>query len=113
MHTQLDLIRCGFERHLELLHATVLNGIQEGFLQDPEETECNFLRHVLWNIVRLKANLDLLLRCKLSAKALGRRYESQVFQFRRVQTMRQGLDVVPEIRNEFTGLSHATASFAL
>src|SRR5215472_2994068 len=113
MHTQLDLIRYSFERHFELPHTAVLNSILESFLQDAEETQCNFLRQSFRNILGVKIDLDILLPRKLSAKALGRRYESQVFQFRRVQTVGQGLDIVPEIRNEFTGLSHATASFAL
>jgi hypothetical protein len=61
MHTQLDLIRCSFERHFELPHSTVFNGIPESFLQDAEQTECNLLGQVLGDILRVKVNLDTLL----------------------------------------------------
>ena len=41
LHSQLDLIQCAFERHLELPHTAMLHGILEGFLQNPEEAECD------------------------------------------------------------------------
>src|ERR1700745_860255 len=109
MHSQPDLMRCGCEQHFELPNPAVLGGILKGFLQDTEETKCNFLRQFFGNIPGVKGDLDILLPRKLSAKALARRYESQVFQLRRVQTVGQGLDVDPEIRNPFLDLLEATA----
>src|SRR5215467_7113926 len=97
MYTQLDLIRCSFEQHFELPNTTVLNGILEGFLQDAEETECHLFGQAFRNILGVKRNLDILPGGKLSAEALARGDESQVFEFRRVQTVGQGLDVDPEI----------------
>ena len=61
IHTQLDLIGCNLEQHFELPNPTVLGSILEGFLQDPEETECNFLRQFFRNILGVKIDLDTLL----------------------------------------------------
>src|SRR6516162_419623 len=113
MHTQLNLIRSSLEQHFEPPNPTVLGSILKGFLQDAEQTECSFLRQFFWNILGVKIDLDILLPCKLSAKALARRCESQVFEFRRVQTVGQGLDVDPEIRNVFLDLLEATARLAI
>src|SRR5215469_14943158 len=112
MYTQLNLIRCGVEQYLDLPHTAMFHGILEGFLQDAEETQRNFLGQAPRDILGMEIDLDILLPGKLSAKAPARRYESQVFQLRRVQTVRQSLDIAAELRNASTGLPHATASFA-
>jgi len=59
LHSQLDLIQCAFERHLELPHPAMLHGIPEGFLQNPEETECDLLGQLFRHIVGTKGNLDI------------------------------------------------------
>ena len=58
MHSQLDLIQCAFERHLESLHTAMLHGIPEGFLQNPEEAECDLLGQLRY-VVGLKSNFDI------------------------------------------------------
>ena len=59
MHSQLDLIQCAFERHLELLHTTMLHGIPEGFLQNPEEAECDLLGQLFRYIAGMNGNFDI------------------------------------------------------
>jgi hypothetical protein len=61
MHTQVDLIRCSFEQHFELPNSAMLHRILEGFLQDAEETQCNFLRQFFRNTLGVKIDLDILL----------------------------------------------------
>jgi len=59
MHSQLDLIQCAFERHLESLHTAMLHGIPEGFLQNPEEAECHLFGQLFRYIVGIKSNFDI------------------------------------------------------
>ena len=59
MHSQLDLIQCAFERHLELPHTAMLHSIPEGFLQNPEEAKCDLLGQLFRYIVGTKGNLDI------------------------------------------------------
>ena len=111
MHSQLDLIRYRVEGYFELVHAAVFHRVVKGFLQNTEEAQRDVIRKVFAQAVTAKINLDVLPLGKLSAKAGSGRFESEVFELRRMQAVRKSLDVILQLGNLFAGLVEASAGF--
>src|SRR5712664_4151519 len=109
MHYQLDLVCATRKRDSEVSRATVLDSILESFLQNTKQTERDFVGHLSRNTLGMKIDLNPLEFGTLFAETPGRCYESQIFELGGMQAVRQGLDIVPEIGSQLTGLFHATA----
>src|SRR5882762_8137837 len=87
----------------------VLLGVLQAFLKHPKETERDLLGQVLRNAFATKINLYSLALGELPAESLRGCGEAQVVQFRRMQTMRKSLNVVPEIFDLFPDLANGPA----
>jgi len=93
-HSQLNLVRFSTERYFEMSCTAMLGRILQGFLQDAVEAKGDFLWQFGRDARTLKIDLHFLPVRKLFAKTGGSRRESQVFQLRRVQPVRQGVNIV-------------------
>jgi hypothetical protein len=89
----------------------MFRGILQGFVQHPKETECDLLRQGLRDGFALKVNPYSSALRELPAEGAGRRVEAQIVELRRVQTMRQRPNVVPEIAYLVLDLTYGPAGF--
>ena len=93
----------------------MLDRILQGFLQHTEETHGDSRWQRFRNVLRVEIDFHRVAIGQLFAKPCRRRYEPQEFQFRRVKTVRQRLnigsqickllDCRPDLLIEFSGRS--------
>src|ERR1700757_52615 len=84
--------------HCKVPRPAVLYRVSKGFLQHSEKAKRGLRWQSVWHIVALEVSLHILLCPELLAQAFhGGRY-TQIFQLRRVQLMRQGLDIDCNLR---------------
>ena len=84
MQSQFDCIGCTGERHFELVYTTVFQGVVNSFLQNTEKAEGDFAGKIFRNTLATKVNFDVLPLRELAAKSRGRRFESELFELRRM-----------------------------
>ena len=89
----MNLIRRSPQFNFEVAYPTVFCRVMQGFLQNSEEAKRNVRRQRDWQIVDFAVNLHFLLLAEFSAEASHGRSDTQVLQSRRVQLVRQGLNI--------------------
>ena len=77
----------------------VFDDVLQGFLQDAVETQSDFGRYRVRDVLDVNVNLDSVATGQLFAEAGHRRCQPQEFQSRRVKAVRQRLHVRPKCRN--------------
>lgn len=89
----MNFIRRSRQLHLDVPNPNVFRRIVEGFLENSEKAKRNVRRQRTGQIVGSEVNLSVLLLGEFLAEAShGGRY-AQIFQFCRVQLVREGLDI--------------------
>src|SRR5580765_2247965 len=109
---ELNLIRRPPQSHFEVPCPAVFCRIANCFLQDPEQAQGKIRRQQAWQILGREVNFHLLLLAELLAKASHGRGYAQIFQLRRVQLVRQGLDVLRYLGDLVHLFVHAAADFS-
>ena len=83
--------------HVDMRDAAVFRGIVQGFLQHAEEAEGSIGRQLARDVAADEGNGDLLLRGEFLTERLRGSLDSQQLEPRRVQLVRQRLDVGPDL----------------
>src|ERR1700689_1835643 len=89
----MNLIRGAPQSHFDVLCPAVFCRIVKGLLQDSEKAKRNVRWHGAGQILALEVNPHLRLLPELFAEASHDGSYAQIFQFCRVQLVRQGLDI--------------------
>src|ERR1700751_4804584 len=97
-HFKPNLVAGAAEFHPESIGSAVLHCIVQSFLSDSKQAEGFIAGYGFRHIPRRKLNARLLLLAKLSAKASDRRRDAQVIKLRRMEFMRQKLNVACNLR---------------
>src|SRR5215469_1921275 len=91
---QMNFIRRSPQVHVDQVHSAVLRGIAQGFLKNPEQGKRDFLGEQLaGHIMTSKSDLHSLLVSEFLAETSHGRNHAQILEFRRVQLVRQSLDI--------------------
>ena len=77
----------------------MFDDVLQGFLQDAVETESDFGRQRVRDVLDVHVNLDTMATGQLFAEGGRRRFQPQEFQSRRVKAVRQRLNIRPKFRN--------------
>ena len=86
--------------HIEVTHAAVSNGVAEGFLEDPEQTERRVIRYTPRNLLGAKNDLDVFLPRDLPTETPHCGHNAEKQEPWRVQLVRHCL----HIGNDLSGL---------
>lgn len=73
--------------------ATVLDHVVQGFLHDSIETKRYLRRNRRWDTLMAEINGDAVLTADVTANAVNRRNQPQGFELRRMELMRQAMNI--------------------
>jgi len=110
---KLNFTRDGMEMYPERTHLAVLHGVLQRFLEDAEETNRNVAGQGPGNAIMRELDFDLLLFCKFAAKTLGCCDQPEQFQLRRMQFMRDGVDVADDRRDAPSEVAQVVAEIGI
>src|SRR5215813_8730551 len=106
-YNQVNPIGLFAQVHFDSSSAAVLHGVMTCFLYNSEQEESDFGRHKTGNITP-EINLYFVALREFPAPASYPCNDAEIFQLRRVQIVRQGLNVIRNFSHPISEFLHAT-----